>query len=746
MPILGGSTLRKHIILGAFVALGLLSVAACGGGGGNNNAIITYPTPGNLGAATVTASGATITLGATAGLAVGTVEVSGTGSVSASQSATQPGSVPALQSVVRSSSSTVAATSKRAASSGNTAVAYVTVRAAAASSLAQVLLSVSPTGSIPTGTYYLAFWNGSQWVTIGSPATISGGLITLNTGSLSPAVSLASGSSYYLAVYTGQIFTTPTPEPAKPVAVPTSLTLSESTQNTISITTNPGLAITASGYDATLITVAPSPSATADASGKASFTVTANASKTGTTTITFTDPVNQSTQVEVTVNDTYNTPAPSLSAPTLGLSSVASVTVSANASEQLTISSNSSAATLSASSSGSGASSSLTLTTNGTGGATFYVVGAAAGYATISLADTHNNVGTMQVNVSAITNGNVANGTTAWVPCSYARTALTGPVNAASPAPNTPEPAQTAPAETPNPLSMPSPNPTSTAGPLSLAALVLATIPPNNDNPGWSGYSTTGVTVGGGAVTYSQSNGTSTITTTITTGTGVAPPAVVGTRVLFLGSVNGTYYPKGTFGACQSFTVPTPPPGVTGGPYLSFYVLEGGGEYTFKYADQEAAIFPTPLSGTSPNTAQGTPSYLFAEESCYMHPSDAGAPMGIWGASITSAGIKGCWPSTYGGDPSGYHNWLQGGFWKPMGPYNLSSYEGQQITLFLGNWSNYFEQAAYEAQFMYVGDIQTGWATTFPTTAPLSKGRSLGTVTLKARSSGTIQSTKIRKP
>ncbi|MGB6062183.1 MAG: hypothetical protein WBG27_10800, partial [Candidatus Aquilonibacter sp.] len=702
--------MRKYI-LGAFIALSVMAIAACGGGGGNNNAIITYPTPSNVSEATLTASGATISLPSATGLAVGTVKVSGSGEVSASQSTTVPTGVAALQTVVRTGPAKIASTSRTAASATNSAVAYVTVTAGAATSVSQILLTVSPTGSIPSGTYYLAFWNGSQWVTIGTPATISGSVITVNSGSLSPAASLSSGSSYYLAVYTGQIFTTPTPEPAKPVAAPSAVTLSESTQTTICVTTNPGLTITASGYDATLVTVSPSPSATAaatvvtpcTAAGQALFVVTANASKVGTTTITFTDPINQSTQVPIVVNDTYNTPAPNPSAATIGLSSIAAVALQANANEQVTISSGSSSATLNTSNSASGATSSITLTTNSTGAGTFYVVGAAPGYATISLADTHSNVGSLQVNVSAVTNGNLANGSTAWTPCSYVRpAALAAPVNAASPAPNTPEPAQA----TPTPAGGATPIPASSA-----SALVAVAAPPNNDNPGWSGYSSSGVTDGGGSVTYNQSNGTSTITTTITTGTGVAPPTVVGSSVLLLGSIGNAAYPNMPFGACQSLAVPTPPPGMSGGPYLSFYVLEGGGEYTFKYADQEAAIFPTPLPspiGIQAAAPVGTPSYLFAEQNCYVHPSDAGSPTGIWGASITSSGVKGCWPSTYGGDPSSYNNWLQGGFWKPMGPYDLSSYAGQTITLFLGNWSDFSEAShTYELQFMYVGDIQT---------------------------------------
>ena len=47
--------MRKYIV-GAFVALSLVAIAACGGGG-QNDAIISYPTPANVTSGTVTSGG-----------------------------------------------------------------------------------------------------------------------------------------------------------------------------------------------------------------------------------------------------------------------------------------------------------------------------------------------------------------------------------------------------------------------------------------------------------------------------------------------------------------------------------------------------------------------------------------------------------------------------------------------------------------------------------------------------------------
>ena len=728
--------MRKYIV-GAFVALSLVAIAACGGGG-QNDAIISYPTPANVTSGTVTSGGTSITMAATGGLALGTVSVKGSGTVQASQSATQPASVPALQSVVRSSSSTVAATSKRAASSGNTAVAYVTLTATSATTLTEVELTVAPTSAIPSGTYYAAFWNGSQWVTVGTAATVSGGLISVSTGTLSPSVTLTSGSSYYVAVYTGQVFTTPTPQPSAPVASPSALTLSEGQQGTITVTTNPGLAITASSSSA-LVSVSPSPSATANASGQATFTVTA-ALATGTATVTFTDPVRQTTTATITVNNTAPTPSPLPGAPTIGVGDDAIVAISAKPNTLISISSSSSTvAPVAAGGSGAtpspapaapGASSfgsSATVTTSSTGVAYFWVSGTTGGVANITLTDPYSNTDTFQVVVSNISNGTFSNGLTGWAPCSYVHNAANPPTNLTSPLPASPPPSpyptqSAVPTESPIPLA-------------SLSPLITTAAVPANDNPGYPNA---------GSI---SANGITYVTPT-------SSPSVLGTTVAFIGTIDSSKVtlPKGESGMCQTFTVPSTTP------YLSLWVWEGGSGFSFATADQEVAIFPS----YSANVASGTPTYLLAEQNCYVHPNTPASGSSTAGGTYGGSGYyqdSGCWPEAYDGDTCAnysdygsstckapFYDWIQGGFWSQRGPYSLSSFAGQTVTLFIGNWSYYKDTGSYYGQWMFVGNVELQPTSTFPTTAPLSKQRRvLGTVQLSQRNGGTIQST-IRKP
>ena len=672
--------MRNHV-LGGLAALVLILAAACSGG--NTNPTASFPAVPGVGSTALPSSGSSqITMPQTSGLAVGSADISGTGTVAVTQSATNPSAVPVLQ------------LKRRADSAANTPIAYVTVTATTTATLAQVQLLVSPTASISSGTYYVAFWNGSQWVTVGKPATVSGSVISVSTGTLSPAVSLSAGSSYYLAIYSGNIFTTPTPPPPAPVVSPSALTLSEGQTGTLTVTTGEDVTITATSSDTSVATVTSSVTTAANAT-TANFTVTA-ALATGNATITFTDPLGHSTTAAVTVNNTAPTPMPSPANATIGLGDGVYIGISAKPSTQITVTSaGAGIAPVAAGGSGTPApgatppasfSGSATVTTDATGAAYFWVSGKAGGSTTISLTDPFSDTGTMSVVVSAITNGAFANGLNGWSACSYPHADLAAPVNAASPLPNSPETTQGTGTSTPVPAGSIPP--------------VTVTTPPQNDNPGPP--SADNITVP------------------------VSIPSQLGNAVALTGSVNaGTVpYPSGAFGMCQSVAVPA------AAPYLSFYVFEGGEYYNFDNADQEAVI----LDSTGATIKQT----LFAEQDCYLHPGPASGGKSTAGGAFGGAGVNtdnGCWPAAYGGDVNStpYNNWIQGGFWQPRGPYDLSSYAGQTVTLFLGNWSYYHDTATYYAQFMFVGDVQLVPSNTFPTNAPLARGRSLGTIKLTHR-------------
>lgn len=162
--------------------------------------------------------------------------------------------------------------------------------------------------------------------------------------------------------------------------------------------------------------------------------------------------------------------------------------------------------------------------------------------------------------------------------------------------------------------------------------------------------------------------------------TPTAPPAEVGTNVALTGDPEGET--TGSTGICQTFVVPASTP------ELTFWVYEGGSEYNFKYADQEADILDS--TGT---TIQQT---LFAEENCFWYPGTLG-DTGYLGS--------GCIPSAYGGTAT-YVDW-QGGYWTQRGPFDLSAYAGQTVTLFIGVWSSstHASPATY-GQFMFVGNVQ----------------------------------------
>jgi hypothetical protein len=176
-------------------------------------------------------------------------------------------------------------------------------------------------------------------------------------------------------------------------------------------------------------------------------------------------------------------------------------------------------------------------------------------------------------------------------------------------------------------------------------------------------------------------------------------PASVGSHVALTGSANSET--AGTAGICQTFTVNSV------NKYLSFWAWEGGTEYKYSYGDQEADILDS--TGT---TLQQT---LFAETNCFFDARSGGLAAFPQGNGSTT---QGCTPNqtTYGccAGTSTYVDW-QGGYWVQRGPYDLTSYVGQTVTLFIGVWdestsagpSNYFN-------LMFIGNVQLTSTNAFP--------------------------------
>lgn len=539
----------RNALLSAFGLLAVAAIAACGGANPSTN----YPTA-PISSATASSNGTTVTIPQASGLAVGSASIAGSGTFKVSQSVSGPSSASALI------STRMAKVRAESSPSGNIVIAYLTVTASTNVTMTSATFNVASTSALPSGTFYLAFWNGSQWVTVGNAAKVSSsGVITVSSGTLNPPVTLSAGSSYYFAVYTGAILTTPSPEPSPPVASPNPVSMDLLTTTTVYVATNPGLTVTATSSNTSIATV--TASATAAPDGEAPFTVAGVGA--GTAKLTFTDPINQTTTDQVTVLNQLPTPVPSPASFVIYTND--STTIQVNTAANLTItatSSNTAVATVTSSAQA-----------NSEGIATFTVNGISSGAATLTFSDQYSDTDTATVDVSPIQNGTFTSSTGsgtlgAWTPCSYARTSLSGPVDP-SPAPEA-SGDQAPPATTP-PYGSP-------------GNAVAVVTPPANFNPS--------------------------ITATM--------PPVLGNNVVLTG---GTPAPtadgvasslnEGAVGVCQTITLDST------NEYLSFWVYEAGLYGPFYDADQEADILNS--SGTALYSS-GTSSILFAELNCFGDP------------------------------------------------------------------------------------------------------------------------------
>jgi hypothetical protein len=246
---------------------------------------------------------------------------------------------------------------------------------------------------------------------------------------------------------------------------------------------------------------------------------------------------------------------------------------------------------------------------------------------------------------AVISNGNFATGDlTGWRQCSFSRAGYAAPVGA-----------NPAPVATPTQAPAAKPVIGATSTPLPLSSLSSVVAPPANLTPAQAG----------------------------------SAPAVLGSDVALLGSPTNEV--SGTAGICQTFTVDATQP------YLTFWAWEGGAEYSFKYADQEADVLDS--TGT---TLQQT---LLAETNCYEDPGQIG---GLDTAS-------GCIPTSQGGT-SAYQD-FQGGYWVQRGPYDFSAYGGTQVTLFLGVWASgkgTESSSSYYGNELFVGNVQFSSSNSFP--------------------------------
>ena len=138
--------------------------------------------------------------------------------------------------------------------------------------------------------------------------------------------------------------------------------------------------------------------------------------------------------------------------------------------------------------------------------------------------------------------------------------------------------------------------------------------------------------------------------------------ALVGYSYLVSGAV---YKVTGASGICQNITIPS------GNPQLTLEVYEGDNNQQYNRNDQEAVVFAASAGLTSATNSTTTlpVQTLFSENNCYNNLN----------MHNTTADETPCNP---GGTEA------NGDVWRQKGPYSLTAYAGQTITLFLGTWNN----------------------------------------------------------
>lgn len=143
---------------------------------------------------------------------------------------------------------------------------------------------------------------------------------------------------------------------------------------------------------------------------------------------------------------------------------------------------------------------------------------------------------------------------------------------------------------------------------------------------------------------------------------------------------------KGALGICQNVTVPA-------GGQLSFWVLEGGNKAYYDGQDQEAEIFLASAGlSSSTNTTTSLPDLqLFAENNCWN-----GLKLGSVNTATSPCAI----------DHSGSPDLANGNVWREKGPYDLSTYAGQTVTVFLGIWNSSSSLTYYN--YAYYDDVTLG--------------------------------------
>jgi hypothetical protein len=158
-------------------------------------------------------------LSASTGNDSATITVAGSGAVSTSLFTAPPTGIPALSLVRNAGKATSSAARSALDANGNSGLIYVQINADEASTISGFPATTVTATALPAGPYYLAYYNGSAWVTVSGAATdtssaSSGNTLKFGAVTFNPTILLASGGSAYFCIYAGNVLPSPPPSAA----------------------------------------------------------------------------------------------------------------------------------------------------------------------------------------------------------------------------------------------------------------------------------------------------------------------------------------------------------------------------------------------------------------------------------------------------------------------------------------------------------------------------------------------------
>lgn len=291
----------------------VVAVAACTS---TQAPLVAVPTP------TPAPSSATVTTSTTTTVTIPKVTTTGVSLVSTLPVANVAASVTETISVSAPSGSTPLARGREDATATPAPIAYVELTSTSSVTLSAVPEFVFTLSSVTPGdSYYLAYFNGTEWITpADGPATVSGDTVTFV--SIPGSIPITPSQPALAALYASSATPTPSPTPIPtPVASPSSLTLtaggsagtftvsetgnSAAFASSISCTLNPSPAPTptATPPGNVVATVSPASGTPASAGAAVTFTVTPG-DESGACTVTVTDANSAAITIPVTVSTT----------------------------------------------------------------------------------------------------------------------------------------------------------------------------------------------------------------------------------------------------------------------------------------------------------------------------------------------------------------------------------------------------------------------------------------------------------